>query len=138
MEVREVASKPILSLVGDRTVQDAAQLMAEKRISSVIVTKNENVLTPLCDLGIVTEKDIIVKIVAKGRPLDTKLSEIMTQPVLCVPPEATLGQANTIMQEHHIRRILVCDHDEVVAILSIRDLLRNLRYLNAVRILHKT
>jgi CBS domain-containing protein len=137
MAVDQIMSSPVASLSGDMGVQEAARMMTESKISSVVITKGSGALCPLSDLGIVTEQDIIAKVVSRGLPLDTKLWRIMSRPIICCTPQTTLSEAKALMQERHIRRIVVCENDTAVGVVSQRDLLRNLKYMNFRRLVHE-
>lgn len=107
--VHEVdASAPVLN---------AAQVMNDHKIGSVVVTKEGRMV------GILTERDILTRIVAKQRcPVSTKASEVMTRSVLTCRPTTRLNEARKVMRDKHIRHLPVMDQDRLVGMISIGDL----------------
>lgn len=133
MKVKEIMSSPVYFVDGKKTAVEVAKLMVKKNISSIIATKEEGVLKPVKDLGVVTERDLIKKVIAVWKSPDKVLvSDLMSQPIICVPPETEIHEINKLMKDHHIRRVFVSEDDTVIGIVSQRDILEHLRY-NTVR-----
>src|SRR5258706_14566594 len=83
-----------------RTVVDAAQLMNARRIGSVVVLEGTEVI------GIFTERDILVRVVAARRdPETTVVGEVMTAPVVCCTPAADLQECKALATNHRLRNI---------------------------------
>lgn len=99
------------------TVLEAAQLMNERHIGSVLVLDN-------CELqGIFTERDVMRRIVAAQRdPKTTKISEVMTRNVVCAAPHSTLDELRVVIREKRIRHIPVLQDGRVLGMISIGDL----------------
>jgi len=117
-----VNNQTIRSLRTTDNVIEAAQLMREHDISSVVLLDEAGAL-----VGIVTERYITCKVVAEDRPLSsTKLQDIMTPDPITVAPQDSPLQALQVMQFYHVRHILVLDEGQVVGIVSMRDLRANL------------
>jgi signal-transduction protein with cAMP-binding, CBS, and nucleotidyltransferase domain len=98
-------------------------LMAKKSIGSVLVGDEDRVL------GIFSERDLLVKIVAKG--IDAKKAKVkdyMTQPVMAVDINFSLFDAQEVMADHHIRRLPITNNGRVVGVVSARNIMENLRY----------
>lgn len=114
----DVIKKQDLScLPPDATVRDAALMMAERRIAAVLVT-NGRILK-----GIVTERDMTVRVVAAGLdPATTPLSAIMTADPDTLEPSAAAITAMELMERHHYRHLPVTVDGEAVGMVSIRDL----------------
>lgn len=116
----EVMTKdPVCCLPGD-TADKAAQLMMTEDIGPVLVIKNWQTKKLI---GIVTDRDLAVKVVAEGRhPQQTTVEEVMTRdPVTCRPDE-TLQKAIEAMAEYQVRRIpVVDDNGQVVGIIAQAD-----------------
>jgi len=86
------------------TISDAAKIMAEKMVESVIVFEGESVV------GIITDRDILSDVIAAGLdPLKVKVSQIMRKPLITIPKDATVRDAINIMAEKNIRRLVVMD-----------------------------
>jgi|TARA_R110000782_G_scaffold57258_13_gene119684 CBS domain-containing protein len=98
-------------------VLEAAKVMNDHKIGSVVVKHGGRMV------GILTERDILTRIVAKQRdPSATKASEVMTRSVLTCRPATKLNEARKVMREKHIRHLPVVDEDRVVGMVSIGDL----------------
>jgi CBS domain-containing protein len=97
------------------TVKKAASFMKKHKIGSVFISKKGK------SVGIVTEKDIIYKVVVQGlNPADVKLETIMSTPLISVTPKTTIREALDVMSKKNIRRVLVVDGDKPVGVLIIR------------------
>lgn len=94
----------LTTISGELTVSDAAKIMAEKMVESVIVFEGESVV------GIITDRDILSDVVAEGLdPLKVKVSQIVRKPLVTVQKNATVRQAINIMAEKNIRRLVVME-----------------------------
>lgn len=78
--VSDIMKKNVVSIDEAKTIKDAAFMMNEARIGSIIITKDD---TPV---GILTERDFVTKIAAKEIPLSAPLSQVMTKPLLVIGP----------------------------------------------------
>ena len=93
--------------------------MAEKRIGSLIVTRDGN----LC--GIVTERDYTRKVVVGHRsPDSTRVADIMTAEVLTTGRDANVDECMTLMTNNRIRHLPVMDGGDIAGIISIGDLMK--------------
>jgi CBS domain-containing protein len=83
---------------------------------------------PVCEddrvVGVVTDRDITVRATAEGRgPKKTKVRDVMTWDIVCVPEDQTVQDAARLMEERQVRRVLVLNHDQrLVGIVSLGDL----------------
>ncbi len=111
----------IVSVAPDATVLEAIRLLAEKEIGAVLV------MDGLRLVGILSERDYARKVALKGKSsVDTPVSEIMTRKVLCVTPSDTLERCMQIMTEKHVRHLPVLADKQVIGILSIGDLVKDI------------
>ncbi|MDQ3562691.1 MAG: CBS domain-containing protein [Pseudomonadota bacterium] len=116
----EVMTKnPIYCLPTD-AVARAAQLMKNENIGPIAVIENEQTKKLV---GIVTDRDLALKVVADGRdPKSTKVEEVMTRKVVTCRPDDDLQKALDAMSEHQLRRIPVVDDDnKLVGIIAQAD-----------------
>jgi CBS domain-containing protein len=119
MRVRDVMTRDVeVARPGD-SVRDVAQLMAEI----------DTGVAPICDgrkvLGVVTDRDIVLRVVAKGLSLDTPATEIMTGPPEYVLETDDLDEASDKMARLQVRRLVVLDSDrQLCGILSLGDVAR--------------
>ncbi|MDB4956041.1 MAG: sle [Myxococcales bacterium] len=118
--IQDIMTKQIHTVSADATLVDIARLMRDKRIGNVLVTNPDGTLR-----GIVTDRDIVVRAIAAGKPLDkTKVAEISTEQPVQVGPEQSVDEAVKIMRERAIRRIPVVRDRQPVGIVTIGDLAR--------------
>lgn len=110
----------IASLAPDASALDAANMMNDRRIGSVLVMDDPRLM------GIFTERDVLRRIVAAHRdPVATPLYEVMTSPVACALPHTTLEEMRLVVRNRRVRHLpVVDDHGRVLGIVSIGDLNR--------------
>ena len=112
--------KPVVHAVrpGD-TVYEALHLMADKNIGAVLVRSGEQIE------GILSERDYARKVILLGKTSkDTLVSEIMTTEVISVEPGWTADQCMALMTERRVRHLPVVEHDQLLGIISIGDVVR--------------
>ena len=116
LKIKDIRVNPTPTLPGKSSVLEAAQLMKEKNISCVFVEAEEK--------GIVTERDIIKRVVAEGKdPKETKLSEVMSYPVVHVEEDSFLFEAIVEMASRNIRRIAVSRNGELIGTIEDKDII---------------
>ncbi len=122
LKVSEVMTPKVIAISPDQSVAEAAKIMKEHDIGSVVVMEGGKLV------GIVTERDIITRFVAKGdgrRPEDVKVEEIMTKNPVLIGENEDLIEAARVMSEKNIRRLVVVNREgKVVGIISARDIVR--------------
>ncbi|MGB0695016.1 MAG: CBS domain-containing protein [Rhodospirillaceae bacterium] len=112
-----VDQQTIFSLTPDAIVKDAAAMMAEKKVAAMMVVEDDKLI------GIMTERDITVRLVAKGlNAAKTQVKDIMTPDPDCLQPSDDAKLALTMMRERGYRHLPVVDGETVVGMVSIRDL----------------
>ncbi len=116
LRVRDIKVREVPILEGERSVLEGAKLMRDENLSCLLVKGEE--------VGIVTERDIIKRVVAEGKePSKTSLKEVMSSPVVCVDEESFLFEAIMEMASRNIRRIGVCRGDSIVGVLEDKDII---------------
>jgi len=111
-------TKRVLVVKPDATVKEAAKVMTEHRVGSLVVMENDKVV------GIVTELDIIWKVVAGSlNPEDTLVKDIMTKKILTIQGDKTLEDATHMMVENNIKKLPVMEGDKLIGILTATDLI---------------
>ncbi|MCK4733789.1 MAG: CBS domain-containing protein [Methanophagales archaeon] len=119
MKVRDVMGRPVILEDEDTSVAIISKDMELSGIGSVIITKDDETV------GIVTDRDIAIKIVMKNRvPSEVKAKEIMSSPLITIKPEVSLDEACELLVENDIRRLPVIEDDKLVGIISVRNILR--------------
>lgn len=117
-KVSEVMTPGPRILSKDASAEEAARLMREENVGAVVVCDDSNTIC-----GVVTDRDIIIRVIAAGRsPADTRLEEICTRDPACLPPSAGIKEAIKLVRERAIRRVPIVDDGRVVGILSLGDL----------------
>ncbi len=119
MIVRDVMSSPVVTIDEDETCNRAAASMDMKDLGAVIVQNKTGK-----SIGIITERDLVKRVVAKNLKPDTvKAKEIMTTPLVTIEPEATISDAARRMTRLDIRRLGVIYKGNLVGIISSKDVL---------------
>ncbi|HLD37778.1 MAG TPA: CBS domain-containing protein [Candidatus Nanoarchaeia archaeon] len=119
MKVSELMKKAIV-VDGNISAKEAARIMSEKAIGSLIVIKNERIA------GIITERDILKNIDKLG----SKLSQIMSKNVITISPKQSVDEAASTMAENKIKRLPVVEHNEILGIITATDILAHSDALN--------
>lgn len=102
--VSKFTNKKMTIIASNITIQDAANAMTESKVGSILVFEKNKII------GMVTEKDILQDIVAKGLdPSNTVLKEIVKGPLITIKKTASVKKALEIMKKHDIRRLIVMD-----------------------------
>lgn len=110
----------------ETTIVEVAERMREKILGSLLVDSTDEEGRMSRRSGIVTETDLIRKVLAKGiDPSPAKVDQIMTSPLLTITPDRPMLDASHLMEANHIRYLCVADKDEIVGIISMRDLARH-------------
>lgn len=113
----------VATLEPQATVMDAAKVMQAHNIGSIPVCNKDHQL-----LGIVTDRDIIVRNIANdGDPRTTKLDALMTKQVVWAEPDMDINQAIQLMIQTKIRRLPVVKNMKLVGIIALGDLATNIK-----------
>ena len=119
LKVEEVMHANVVTIDGKYTARQAAKMMSYRGVSSLVVVSKKKLS------GIITEKDICSRVVAKGmNPERVKVQEIMTQPVVIVKPDSPLESAIQVMLMQGIKKLPVLGGEfgeDLVGILSLTD-----------------
>jgi CBS domain-containing protein len=110
----------------EATIVEVAERMRGKSLGSLLVESTDAEGRISRRSGIVTETDLIRKVLAKGMdPFLTMVDQIMTSPLLTITPDRPMLDASHLMERNHVRYLCVSDKDEIVGIISMRDLARH-------------
>lgn len=118
--VRDVMTSPVVTIELDRPAAEAAAMMRDQDTGDVIVTSNGTLK------GIVTDRDLAVRLVAPRLSMDTPVSEVCTDAPCTITPDANTREATQLMRDRAVRRLPVCDGDKVVGVVTIGDLAQEL------------
>jgi len=121
--VQDIMSTNVVSVEATQTVKNAARSMAKFGISGLVVLHEGNLA------GILTERDILVRVVTSGiNPESVHVKDVMSEPVIVVNPAMPVEKAVNIMLHEKIKKLPVVEGDEehikLVGILSITDIAR--------------
>ena len=112
-------TKNLVKVQAGTSVDKAAKLMTEWRVGSVLVEENGRLV------GIVTEPDIVRKVVGEGRqPFFVKIESIMSRPVIGIDERRPITEAADLMEQHGTRHLAVTKSGTIIGVLSVRDLLQ--------------
>ena len=111
-------SRNLKTIPHNATLKEAACLMRDKRIGSLLVVQNGD------HVGILSETDLVRRGIAEGLDPDKAIVEgIMSSPIITIDIEKTAEEANAVMSERGIRHLAITNEGKIVGILSVRDLL---------------
>jgi CBS domain-containing protein len=117
-----IKDRKIYSIEADSTVLEAARFMKERSFGALPVLREGELV------GILSERDIMNRVVAAGRtPGTTRISEVMTPKPRTVSPDETIEECLFLMREFGFRHLLIADGKELKGVVSLRDIL--LKYL---------
>ena len=109
LTVRDVMDTDVYTVEADEPVRKALETMFEKCVWSVVITDKG------LPVGVITERDILRRCIGKGRSLDaTTCREIMSSPLITIAPDATLGEAWSLMTEKEVRRLYVIEGGKII------------------------
>lgn len=118
-KVKDLMTKTVITIEGNKTVIETAALMLQNDVGNLIIMDDN---TPI---GIVTERDLVRRVLAKGKSPNTKISEVMTAPLRVIDPDAPLKEAARRMVGKGIRRLPVIKDNKLVGIITAVDFARH-------------
>lgn len=118
--VKDIMNNSIISVDASLTANEAAKMMEDTKVGAVIVMENN---TPI---GIVTDRDFAIKIVAHAYQITTPVKQIMSSPLIATSPDETVLMAADLMYSRDIRKLPVIDNDKVIGIVTASDLVKQL------------
>jgi formate/nitrite transporter len=118
--VRKLMTKGPPTIAPDKTVVEAVEAMKRHSVGSILVGESDDKA-----VGIVSEADIVRKVLAEGAKPDTvKVEEIMSSPLISVDVKTPIYSIYNTMTEHRIRHLVITDQGQKVGFVSVKDLLR--------------
>lgn len=116
LRLRDIVGRGIITVPHTATIREVAAIMAEHNVSSVIITSNPE--------GIVSDRDLRNRVVAKGLDYNQPITTIMTSPVLSLPDDSLLFEALSFMLERHIHHMPVTVQGKIAGMVTDTDILR--------------
>jgi CBS domain-containing protein len=118
--VKDFMTTNVITIGVNRTVLEAAKLMHQQDVGDLVVMDGVEAK------GIVTERDLVRRVMALKKPFDTKVSEVMTDPLITIEENAQLRDAARLMVKYKIRRLPVTKKSVLVGIIATNDFARHL------------
>jgi CBS domain-containing protein len=116
---QSISRKHVISLGPQASVRDAACVMTRANCGSVLIMDLPDTL-----LGILTERDLMTRVLAKGLDPDrTAVRDVMTPNPICVPPETLVSDAVALMLERGFRHLPLAAGAKILGVFSVRDAL---------------
>jgi CBS domain-containing protein len=116
MNIRDVMTPNPRTVSPDDSIQNAARIMRDVDTGVVPVVENGR------PVGLVTDRDIVVRAVAEDGQLNRPVREIVTGSVVCASPDMSTREAADLMSEHQVRRLPVVENERLVGIVSLGDI----------------
>ncbi len=119
VQAKDIMRRNVVTIYGMATVREAVAKMRSENVTALIVNKRD----PSDAWGIVTVPDLVREVIAPGRPPDdTNVYEIMTKPVITVPPDMDIRYVARLLNRAGVRRAPVEDRGELLGVISMSDL----------------
>lgn len=116
-DILAVKGSWVETIASDRSVLDAALLMNERRIGSLVVTEEGTVR------GIISERDVLRRVVAERRdPTTTPIRDVMSRDLVCCAPHTSVEEARVALKDRRIRHLPVMENGQLCGMISIGDL----------------
>ncbi len=118
VQAKDIMRRNVVTIDGMATVREAVAKMRSENVTALIVNKRD----PSDAWGIVTVPDLVREVIAPGRPPDnTNVYEIMTKPVITVPPDMDIRYVARLLYRVGVRRAPVEDRGELLGMISMSD-----------------
>ena len=114
--IADVMTKAVISVDASLTVNEAAKMMEDTKVGAVVVMENN---TPV---GIVTDRDFAIRVVAQAHNITTPVKQIMSSPLFSINSDESVRTAADLMHDRGIRKLPVIDGENVVGIITATDI----------------
>jgi CBS domain-containing protein len=120
-QLLKVKGEHVWTISKESTVLDSLELMAEKRIGSLVVIEDDQVV------GIFTERDYARKVGPERRnPEETRIEEVMTRELITIGLNQTVNECLVLMTDNHVRHLPVMDDGRLVGMISVGDVVKDI------------
>jgi CBS domain-containing protein len=118
MKISEIMTSNLEMIDSTRSLTEAAREMESLDVGALPVREGAQLI------GIITDRDIVIRALAHGRdPASTQVKDIISSEIVYCYEDDSVEDAASLMEDHQIRRLIVCDHDQTpVGIVSLGDL----------------
>jgi signal-transduction protein with cAMP-binding, CBS, and nucleotidyltransferase domain len=117
MKVRDLTWRPPVTIDCGATISAAAELMTDEGVGALVVVDRDR------PVGIVTDRDLVTRGVAKRTPLDARIDSLMSMGVIALDADEDAEELFAVFARHAVRRVPVVDHDRVVGMVTLDDAL---------------
>ena len=115
--IQEAMTPNPTTIKATTAAQEAARTMKSEDVGSLPIVEGDKLV------GVITDRDLAIRIVADAKGLDTPVAEIASKDVVTVDPEQSIDEAAQLMAEHQVRRLPVVEEDgRLVGILAQADI----------------
>ena len=119
IQTRDIMVRKVITTTRDSTVEETVKLMNEHEIGCLIVTENKK------PIGIVTERDLLKRILAKSQILKKiRVEEVMSTPLISVEPDVEIGDVSRLMFQKNIKKMPIVKKDKLLGLVTLTDILR--------------
>ena len=118
--VKDIMNKSVISVDASMTINEAAKMMEDAKVGSVIVMENNS------PIGIVTDRDFAVKVAAHAYQISTPVKQIMSSPLIAIGPDESVWMISDLMYSRKVRKLPVIDNEQVIGIVTATDLVNQL------------
>jgi CBS domain-containing protein len=118
--IKDFMTTNVITIDVNKTALEAAKLMHQQDVGDLVVMDGFEAK------GIVTERDLVRRVMAMKKPLDTKVSEVMSNPLITIEEDAPLRDAARLMVKYKIRRLPVTKKSLLVGIIATNDFARHI------------
>ncbi len=119
MSIKDVMVEEVITVEPNTRVRDAVELMNKNEIGCLVVTRNGK------PVGIVTERDILKKIVCQSKnPEQVKVSEIMSEPLVVGKVDMDLGDVARLMLKRNVKKLPIVNGGNLVGLITLTDIVR--------------
>ena len=116
MLVKEIMTTEVISVDSNVNIKDACNKFPDYKVGCLLVTDSDHLV------GILTERDVISRIICEGRdPITTAVKDVMSKEIKTIGPLDDLEHALTMFKDHNIKKLPVVTDDEIVGIITITD-----------------
>lgn len=116
MKIADIMTSEVDTCTPQTSLQEAASKMKEINVGSIPVCDNDKLI------GIITDRDIVIRGIADNLSLDSAVSEIFSESVVTGSKDMAVEDAAELMADHQIRRLPIVENDKVVGIVSLGDI----------------
>jgi CBS domain-containing protein len=118
-KLRKIMIEKVVTVEPKTTVKKAAELMNLHEIGCLIVVDHGK------PVGILTERDMLKRVICKSKKFETKVVDLMSKPLATASPDMRAGDAAKLMFEHNIKKLPVVENGRLVGLVTLTDLLRS-------------